>query len=166
MRDVLNRVMPLVLILVVLSLLKLMPRNKKPQTTANTITLPRIFLIIGLVGTIFFVGLTFGFYFFGQVWYQCLFFIPLVLLGISIIVAYQNWRIFIDENTARYRTFFRRYYSFEAEDIQIKKISLDIIIIKAKGKTFFIDPYADNIQALIVFMRKNPKLRKVLQDNE
>ena len=136
--------------------------GKEKPTDISLIMIPRIFLIVGIVCTLIALGGTLGAFFFSESRSDALFGLPFVLLGLFLIACCVNWVIRIDGDIAIYRNMFRRTCVFRAEEVESLRITNNVIRLKVKGKTFWIDPYALNLRSLGDFLRKNPNLRKAV----
>ena len=155
-----------VLIFAVVGFIWRLARKEKPPENPGHIKLPRMFLTVGIIVTVFFFCVIAGAFFFAESQYLSLAFLPFLSLGLIIVICSYNWEIRITENTATYRSMFRRYYVFTTEDVKSIRITKNVVRIKVKNKTFnkifWIDTYAMNLQSLASFLRKNPELRNAI----
>lgn len=140
--------------------------GKEKPSDIYHIKLPRIFFIVGIIITALFSAVSFLASFLSDSRYTFLYFLPYVILGIIIMLCCLNWEIHINGDIATYRNMFRRSYIFSPEEVESIRITKNVIRIKVKGrtfhKTFWIDPYAMNLQSLAAFLRKNADLRSTI----
>ena len=151
-----------VLIFAVIGFVFFLASKEKPADNPGLIKLPRVFLIVGIIVTIFFLFIIIGAFFLAESRYLPLAFLPFLSLGLIIILYSCNWKICINGDEAIYRNIIRLRYVFKAEEVESLRVTKNVIRLRVKGKTFWIDPYALNLRSLGDFLRKNPNLRKAV----
>lgn len=123
--------------------------NKSPKNR-DIIRLPKVYLVVGIVCLLFFVGVLVALLisqnssfedkitFYGM--------LVFMLLPLSILIAYFNWKIEIVGNEFIYQTFFRKKYRFKLKEAWIKSSSQNIIVVVVGKKKLYINPHAISIQ--------------------
>ena len=82
-----------------------------------------------------------------------------MLLPLSILIAYINWKIEIVGDEFIYQTFFRRKYQFKFKEALIKSSSQNIIVVVVIKKKLYIDPHAIGIDNFINKIRNNNAIK-------
>lgn len=69
----------------------------------------------------------------------------------------KTWGIIVcrDEGCLYYTTIFARVYKYSFTECTVTSVTRNRIVLKAKDKTFHIDPHAINIDTLLVYLKKN-----------
>lgn len=82
----------------------------------------------------------------------------LFALGCGFLMWVQKiWGIIVccDEGCFYYTTIFARVYKYSFSDCTVSSVTRNRVVLKAKDKTFHIDPHAINIDTLLVHLKKN-----------
>ena len=154
------------LIFLTIGLLKSITHRQKSTEEKYRVSLPRLYLIVGLSSISFIVVLglvscVFPDTFFGEVGDRFEGYIVFAILavffvglGLYIVLGYFNWEIRIKEYTAYYRTIFRHIHVIKSNEIEQILVSNNYIRVKAKGKVFWVDRRALNIKTFETFLKK------------
>ena len=137
----------------------LVKTEKKDAKNDDSIRLPKVYFVVGIVVLLFISGALVALLITNDnsiedriTFYGMLVF---MLLPLSIIIAYVNWKIEIIGDEFIYQTFFRKKYLFKLEEAWIKSISHNIIVVVADNKKLYIDPNAINIQEFTNLIKNN-----------
>lgn len=138
-------------------------RNGKDQSDA-VIRLPKFYLYAAYAGLLAIVPL-FGYMLaFPETftkapveWWMHVVNLFFIGLGMSIILAYLNWRIVIAGKKFKYRTLFRNEYEYAFKDVYIRRITKNTAYIKAGKRTLNADLHTMGVAE---FLGKVPKKKK------
>lgn len=85
------------------------------QGEKGKVYLPKFILIIGCIGTAFFLALSILMFFTDEPWWMALGFLPFSFLGATLIIAFYNCRISYDENEFTVKNFWgaKKTYTYE-----------------------------------------------------
>lgn len=142
---------------------KPVPAFLKGSETMEKIRLPKYYLWVGVLSMVFFAALAVLSNVFPNgtesLWTTFVF-TSFVLLGLSIVIAYVNWRIELYGVYFVYRTFFGRRYELLFSDIIRVKASENTIRVYMERKCFYVDLHAVGIES---FLQKLPQMSGALQ---
>lgn len=153
------KIISITAIVVIVNVLLMVANNQKAAyEEGSKIRLQKLNFFIGCICSLFFFGLIIFMSISSNetaelwVYFILAFFI---LMGLSLVAAYLNWFIVVNEKDFIYRTFWRKTYQINYSDISYIKISENIIIIHGDNKRFFIDPHAVGIETFIQKISKS-----------
>ena len=73
-----------------------------------------------------------------------------ILLGLYLIISYLNWQIVLNENDFIYRTMWKKSYRIKYSEVTHIKNGRNLVILEAKGKRFFIDPFSVGLEHFFI----------------
>ena len=133
------------------------PATVLQHASTGLIRLPKLYLWVGILCSLFFAALAVLSWAVPNgtgSWWTTLVFAAFTLLGLSIVVAYVNWRIELYGVYFVYRTFFGQQYEHVFSDIIRVSATENTIRVYTEKKCFYVDLHAVGIQS---FLEKIPQ---------
>jgi len=153
------------IIFAVVNLIMMLLNNQKGKCELKkAIRLPFFYLLLGCISLVFWIGVLVLMSVFQNgtaFWWVYLIFCIFVLISLSLVLAYLNWRVVLNKNDFIYRTFWRKTYQVAYTDVLDAKFTHNLITLRTKEKSFFIDPHAVGIHKLTqryLYIHKNKYL--------
>lgn len=147
-----------ILIAVIMLVINLLIKKENQRGAANAkyenfeICLPQTYKWIGLIAMTVFISIFIAMIVYpndtAAIWIG-LVFIGFALLGLSLVLASVNWRIFVSPDSFIYKTMFGRSYRYKYADVRWVRLSENLVIIKTTDKRFFVDPYAIGLDVIL-----------------